>query len=141
MDNNLPTNPTNQINQGQPERLAPTQPVPPMAQQPQAQMPQLPDTQAAQQPPVVGTAPEKKGMKNTFLLIVFLILSVIIALFVYILFTNITNKQSNLPSTTPLVASPTTVVPRQTLQQEVESVDVGNVDEDLRDIDADLQGL
>lgn len=117
MDNNLPINPTNQTNQA------------PVSQQPEIQV--------AQPPAVTVTAPEKKGMKNTFLLIVFLILSVIIALFVYILFTN---KQSNLPSTTPLLPSETTV-PKQTTQQEVDSIDVGSVDADMQDIDKDLEAL
>ena len=91
--------------------------------------------QISQRPEVQAVHPlrpiESKGMKNTLLLIIFLILAVTLILFVYVSFVN---KQSSLPSST--TQAPSTVIP-QTEEQELNSIDLGSIDADLQDIESD----
>jgi len=129
MDNNL-TNPTNQTGQAPlSQQSVPTQSVPPMPQQPQSQVPQ-----DAQQ--------QKNGhIIRTLLIMIILAIIVILSVLIYVSFVN--NQANNTApiqtqnTTNTQIATPSPA----TTEQELNSIDVGNVDEDLKAIDADLQGL
>jgi len=130
MDNNLPTNPTNQTGQEQvAQQSAPTQPVPPVAAQPQPQMPQ-------------GVVPQKNShIMRTLLIMIILAIVVLLSVLIYVSFVN--NQQSGSSSIQiQNTISPAPIVSTQTTgEQELNSIDVGNVEDDLKDIDADLQAL
>lgn len=128
MDNNL-TNPTNQTGQGQvSQQSAQSQPVPPMAQQPPSQMPQ-------------GALPQKNGhiMRTLLIMIVFAIV-VILGVYIYLSYAN---KQPLDSSSVQIEnrISPAPTSAQTTDEQQLNSIDVGNVDEDLKEVDTDLQGL
>ncbi|OGH20611.1 MAG: hypothetical protein A3D74_04360 [Candidatus Levybacteria bacterium RIFCSPHIGHO2_02_FULL_37_13] len=132
MDNNLPTNQPIQADQTQvptPPVLTQT-PVPPIGQQPS---PQMPPQQAA---------PAKKSHLMTTLLIL-IAFSLIVILSVYIYLSFFSNKPQDSSSVqienTISPAAPTVV--KNADEEELNNIDVGNVDDDLKDIDADLQQL
>lgn len=110
----------------------------------QAQIPQpsqtWPQPQMPQQPVVQPSEPVKNSsMKNTFLLIIVLILAVILLLTVYL---SLANKQSNITPNAQIYPAITTIpTPTQTEGQELDSIDVGDIDADLKEIDTDIQGL
>ena len=123
MENNLPTNQTGQGSLSQ--QSAPTQPVAPMAQQPPSQMPQ-------------GELPQKNShIIRTLFIMIILAIIVILSVLIYVSFVN--NQSDN---TTPIrIQIPRSTPAPATIEGELNSIDVGNVDEDLKEIDADLQGL
>lgn len=99
----------------------------------------VPQQQAEVSSPVQPTPVKNSGMKNTFLLIIVLILAIILLLTVYL---SLANKQSNITPNGPIYPAITTIpTPTQTDSQELDSIDVGDIDADLKEIDTDLQGL
>ncbi len=121
MDNNLTNNPTNQS--------PPTQPVAPVAAQPQAEMPQA------------AVPPKNSHIMRTLLIMIILAIIVMLSVLIYVSFANKKPSDSsslqiqNTISPAPIVSAQTTA------EQELNSIDVGSVEDDLKDIDADLQGL
>lgn len=105
-------------------------------------------TQTPQQPEgaVSSYPPPKNKMGNTYLLIALLLFTVVLVLIVYI---SVVNKQSNVPPNVPPAGqfrappSPTaTIAPRQTDEdEELNSIDIGDLDADFKDVEADLGGF
>ena len=135
MDNNLPTNSTNQTGQGQmPQQSAPTQTVPPVAAQPQSPMPQ-------------GVVPQKNShIIKPLLIMIILAIIVLLSILIYVSFVN--NQANNTApiqiqnTTNTQISKPTPATIEEELNsEELNSIDAGNVDEDLKNIDVDLQGL
>ncbi len=111
--------------------------------QTQVQVPQpsqtWPQGQVSQQPVVQPSSPVKNSsMKNTFLLIIVLIAAVILMLVVYI---SLANRQSNISPNSPPIYPTITTVPTQTDAQELDGIDIGDVDNDLKEVDTDIEGL
>jgi hypothetical protein len=83
--------------------------------------------------------PPKKGIsKFTIILIVFLVVAVALTLFVYMA---ILNKEPEPQQPVRVPAIPTLTPVPLTDEQQLESIDIGNVDQDLTEIDGDLQSL
>jgi len=98
-----------------------TQPV-------QAQVPQQSEVQPNAQP--------QSGSKHT-LMILILILAVVLMIFIYVV---VLNRQQNTPSL-PVPAIPTTAPAQMTDEEELNSIDAGDVDADLQEIETDLNSL
>jgi len=128
MENNLPTNPTYQTGQGQvAQQSVPTQPMPPVAAQPPSPMPQ-------------GDMPQKNShIMRTLLIMIILAIVVLLSVLIYVSFVN--NQPSSSSIQIQNTISPAPTVSTQTTEQELNSIDVGNVEDDLKDIDADLNSL
>ena len=129
MENNLPTNSTNQTGQGQmPQQSVPAQPVPLVAAQPPSPMPQ----QAA---PV-----NKSHIMRTLLIMIAIFLLVILSIYIYISFVN----KQQLDSSSIQIENTISPAPKSaqiTDEQELNSIVVGDVDADLQEIDTDLNNL
>lgn len=110
---------------------------------PQAQAPSV-----AQVQPVVQTPPVQQeaqslskanaGNNNKRLVIEVIVFVALLGLLAYLLFTK---NQSIQNKTTILVPSPTSGVSQTQEEQDLEKIDVGSLDADLQDIEADLQKL
>lgn len=88
------------------------------------------------------SAAPKSKMGNTYLLIALLLFTVVLVLIVYI---SVVNKQSNVPPAVQFRAPPSptaTITPRQTDEdEELNSIDIGDLDADFKDVEADLGGF
>ena len=124
MENNLPTNQTNQAQTFQ-------QQIPPIPTQPAAQQP------VSQMPPQQEATVKNRHLIRTLLIVVVFALVVILGIYIYISFVN---KQP-LDSSSVQIENVISPVPTKTAEQELNNIDVGDVEDDLKAIDADLQGL
>lgn len=123
MENNLPTNQTSQGPLSQ--QSAPTQPVQPVAQQPPSAIPQQ------------GAPVNKSHVLRTLLIMMAFSVIVLLVTYIYIWFSN---KQA-LDSYSVQIENAASPVPTKSAEQELNNIDVGDVEDDLKDIDTDLQGL
>lgn len=134
MENNLtPNQPfqTNQIGQNQvPVPNAPPQVVPPIVQQSQVPIPQ----QAV--PPA-----HKSNFMRILLIIIAFCLIVIMCIYIYLSFFNKQNTDSSSLKIENSINPTAPVSVKNTDEEELNNIDVGNVDTDLKEVDADLQKL
>lgn len=136
MDNTLTPNPTNLLNQSQQVQSFPPN---------QTQMPQTPvSTQQPlnqpQQQPLAqmpgANNPKKSHIVRT--LIIMIILAIVVILLVLVFTANINNQLSNTSTITPTSVP---IPPPPTTEEELNSIDPGSVEEDLKEIDTDLKTL
>ena len=101
---------------------------------PQAQVAQ---SQAMQSEPLASQQPKKGISKNTLMLLIILVVVVILTLIIYKTLLN--REESVLPVPTP--ATPTVAPVQMTPEEELETIDAGDIDTDLQEIETDLQNL
>lgn len=123
MENNLPTNQTNQTQTFQ-------QQMPPISPQPSAQQP------VPQMPPQQGVPVKRGHIIRTLLIVIVFALLVILGIYIYL---SSVNKQPD--SSSVQIENAISPVPTKTAEQEINNIDVGNIEDDLKEVDADLQGL
>lgn len=93
--------------------------------------------QAPQQTDVQPNVEPKSGSKHTLLLILLIVLVLVLVLFIYV---TILNRQSSVPPVT-VPSIPTAAPTPMTEEEEVNSIDVGDVDADLQEVETDLNSL
>lgn len=111
------------------QQAASVPPTPPMAPQPQPQMPQ-------QSEPV-----KKSHFMRILLILIALGLIVILSIYIYFSFVN---KETPDSSTIQIENTISPTVPAPSIdpdEQELNNIDAGNIENDLKDVDADLQAL
>ena len=114
-------------NQNQiPQQAVPTQMAQSITQQPQPQIPQAPSPQ------------KSSHIVRTLLIMVVLAIVVILMVLVYVSFVN---NKSNTTESMQIEKTPTSMPIPATTEGQLNRIDVGNVDDDLKAVDADVQTL
>lgn len=129
-----------QVQQPTQQSQVPEPMVQPEVSQPQATQSEVSGPGMIQQMESIPNQPPKNGIsKRTLMLIIFLIVAVILLLITYMALLN--KKPSISPSPVVVPAVPTATPVALTDEEQLESIDVGDVDADLQEIDADLNNL
>ena len=132
----------NTTNQGQTQQQMPGQfpQTGQVAQQPSQAYPQqvqVPQAQPMQVDPQPTQPPKRIISKPTLIILIFLVLAVILTLIIY---TTLINRDTEV-APVPLPVVPTATPVPMTDEEQLESIDVGDIDSDLQEIEADLNNL